>query len=175
MNLTHSLQNGHTLQHLGHPWCENAVRYDNFETFTSECATVSHIGLPYWVRSGGGHSLCFVFTRNLTHSLKSWRQLHTWDTKAIEAHGRYVNFETLISECANVSHIWLPYGARSRVYLSLCLAFYNEFDTFAEKVTTVIHFEHTAVRIIVFLQWIWDAHLRICECITHLASRAGAQ
>ena len=79
------------------------------------------------------------------------------------------------SELANVSHSWLPYWVRGGVTHSLCLVFYNEFDTFAQKVTTVTHFEHTAIRIPCFSQWIWDAHLTISECITHLAPILGAQ
>ena len=58
---------------------------------------------------------------------------------------RVVNFETLISELTNVSSIWLPYWARSRWYHSLCVVFYNDFVTFAIKLTTVTHFEHTAI------------------------------
>ena len=53
-----------------------------------------------------------------------------------------INFETLISELTNVSSIWLPYWARSRVYLSLCLVFYSEFNTFGKKLTTVTHLGH---------------------------------
>ena len=52
------------------------------------------------------------------------------------------NFETLISELTNVSSIWLPYWARSRVGHSVCIVFYNEFDTFAKKLTTGTHFRH---------------------------------
>ena len=61
--------------------------------------------------------------------------------------GFYNDFETLTSECANVSHIWLPERARSRGYLSLCLVFCNEFDTFAKKLTTVAHLGDQAIRI----------------------------
>ena len=109
----------------------------------------------------GSHTGCAVgdishfalyFTMILSHSLQNYQfyldNLHT----AIGNTVRCVNFVMLISEFTNVSHIWLPYWVRSRGYHSLCLIFYNEFDTFAQKVTTVTHFEHTAVRIIVFLQ-----------------------
>ena len=132
----------------------------------------------------GSHTGCAVevctqfalyFTMNLTHSLTKWRQLHTLDTKAIEAHVRYVNFVMLISECANVSHIWLPYWVRSRGYHSLCLVFYNEFVTFAIKLTTVTHFGHQGYRNLCKVCQFCDAHLRISECITHLAPILGAQ
>ena len=58
-----------------------------------------------------------------------------------------VNFETLISELTNVSHIWLPERARIRRDHSLCLVFYNEFDAFAQKVMTVTHLGHPAIGI----------------------------
>ena len=51
---------------------------------------------------------------------------------------RYVNFVMLISEFANVSHIWLPYWVRSRVTHSVCIAFYNDFITFALKLSILL-------------------------------------
>ena len=59
---------------------------------------------------------------------------HPWRLNAV----RYVNFETLISECATVSHIGLPYWVRGRVYHSLCLVFYNDFITFASKLSILL-------------------------------------
>ena len=50
--------------------------------------------------------------------------------------------------------IWLPYCARGRVTHSLLLVFYNDFDTFAKKVTAVTQFgvpwRQNAVRVVNF-------------------------
>ena len=119
-------------------WCSSHIvlMYHSFGSHTGRAVgDISHFALH--------------LPTNLLHSLQSWRQLHTLDTKAIEAHVRYANFVMLISECANVSHIWLPYWVRSRVFHSLSLVFYNEFDTFAIKLTTVTHFGHPAIGILV--------------------------
>ena len=106
---------------------------------TSECANVSSIWLPYWARSRGLHSLCVVFYNDVvTFAIKLMTVTH-FEHTAIQIIVFYNEFETLISECARVSHIWLPYWARSRGYLSLCLVFYSGFVTFALELTTVTY------------------------------------
>ena len=61
MILWHSLQNEHTLQWFWHTAIEVTVRCVHFETLTSHCANVSHMWLPYWMRSRVTHSVCIVF------------------------------------------------------------------------------------------------------------------
>ena len=122
MNLSHSLQNEHTLLHFCTQMNRIIVRYVNSETRTSECANVSHIWLPYWVRSRVTHSLCLVFYNEFdTFAKKLTTVTHLGHPREWNA-VRVVNIETLISDCANISHIWLPYWARSRGYLSLWLS-----------------------------------------------------
>ena len=99
------------------------VRYVNFERITSECANVSHICLPYWVRSRGLHSVCIVFYNEFDTFAEKVTTVTHFEHTAIKIILFYNEFETLISECATVSHIGLPYWARSRGYHSLCLVF----------------------------------------------------
>ena len=97
-----------TVTHLGHPWRGNAVRCVKFETLISEGANVSHIGLPYWVRSRVTHSLCLVFYNEFDTFAKKLTTVRHFEHTAIKIIVFYNEFETLISECAKVSHIWLP-------------------------------------------------------------------
>ena len=124
-----------TVTHFEHQGYKSYVRYVNFETLISECANVSHIWLPDGARSMVYLSLCLVFYNEFETFVKKLTTVthlgHPWRGNAV----RCVNFETLISQSANVSRIWLPYWVRSRGDHSLCLMFYNDFVTFASQLS----------------------------------------
>ena len=105
------------------------------------------------MRSRGYLSLWLVFGNELDTFAKKVCTVphlgHPSEWNAV----RVVNIETLISELTNVSHIGLPERARSRGYLSLCLVFYSEFDTFVEQVTTVTRFGHQG----------YPIHCKVCQ------------
>ena len=132
----------------------------------------------------GSHTGCAVgdishfalyFTMILSHSLQNYQfYFDNWH-RAIGNTVRYDNFEMLISQLANVSHIRLPYWVHSRIFHSLCIVFCNDFVTFVLKLTTVTHFGSTAILTHCRVCQFWDAHLRMCECMKHLAPILGAQ
>ena len=68
--------------------------------------------------------------------------------------------------CECITHLAPILGAQSGLTLTL-LFFYSEFDTSASKVTTVTHFEHTAIKIIVFYND-FEALISECENVSHI-------